>query len=127
MSEEPIHSKCCHEERFAHIESDIAELKARMDSKKDDIYNLNKELLRNHQQTEELIEKVTRVTVLLEEGQKQRDTSNRKLSDSERKIDKLQTDLTAMSSSLQSFRNTIIVLIPIISILVTIVLHFLNF
>ena len=127
MSEDSIHSKCCHEERFAKIESDIAELKARMDSKKDDIYNLNKELLRNHQQTEELIEKVTRVTVLLEEGQKQRDTSNRKLSDSERKIDKLQTDLTAMSSSLQSFRNTIIVLIPIISILVTIVLHFLNF
>jgi DNA repair exonuclease SbcCD ATPase subunit len=118
---------CFYEKRFANLESDIAELKARMDSKKDDIYNLNKELLRDHQQQEELIEKVTRVTVLLEEGQKQRDNSNRKLDESERKIDKLQTDMTSLSSSLNSFKNTIIVMIPVISIIVTVILHFLNF
>lgn len=129
MSEnsKPIYPETCfYEKRFANLESDIAELKARMDSKKDDIYNLNKELLRDHQQQEELIEKVTRVTVLLEEGQKQRDNSNKKLDESERKIDKLQTDMTALSSSLNSFRNTIIVLIPVISIIVTVVLHFLT-
>ena len=126
MSDSPIHSDCFYEKRFANIESDIAELRARMDSKKDDIFNLNKELLRDHQQQEELIEKVTRVTVLLEESQKQRDNSNKKLEDAERKIDHLQTDVTALSSSLNSFRNTIIVLVPIISIIVTIVLHFIT-
>lgn len=127
MSKEPIHSDCFYEKRFSNIEADIAELRARMDSKKDDIYNLNKELLRDHQQQEELIQKVTRVTVLLEEGQKQRDINNKKLDDAERKIDNLQTELTALSSSLNSFRNTFIVMIPIISIVVTIMLHFLNF
>lgn len=126
MSDSPIHSDCSYEKRFANIESDIAELRARMDSKKDDIFNLNKELLRDHQQQEELIGKVTRVTVLLEESQKQRDNSNKKLEDAERKIDHLQTDVTALSSSLNSFRNTIIVLVPIISIIVTIVLHFIT-
>ena len=126
MSDSPIHSDCSYEKRFANIESDIAELRARMDSKEDDIFNLNKELLRDHQQQEELIEKVTRVTVLLEESQKQRDNSNKKLEDAERKIDHLQTDVTALSSSLNSFRNTIIVLVPIISIIVTIVLHFIT-
>ena len=50
MSDSPIHSDCSYEKRFANIESDIAELRARMDSKKDDIFNLNKELLRDHQQ-----------------------------------------------------------------------------
>lgn len=127
MSNKTIHSDCVYEKRLSDIEADIAELRARMDSKKDDIYNLNKELLRDHQQQEELIEKVTRVTVLLEEGQKQRDINNKKLEDAERKIDHLQTDMTALSSSLNSFRNTIIVLIPIISIIVTVVLHFVHF
>ena len=127
MSNKTIHSDCVYEKRLSDIEADIAELRARMDSKKDNIYNLNKELLRDHQQQEELIEKVTRVTVLLEEGQKQRDINNKKLEDAERKIDHLQTDMTALSSSLNSFRNTIIVLIPIISIIVTVVLHFVHF
>ena len=126
MSDSPIHSDCSYEKRFANIESDIAELRARMDSKKNDIFNINKELLRDHQQQEELIEKVTRVTVLLEESQKQRDNSNKKLEDAEQKIDQLQTDVTALSSSLNSFRNTIIVLVPIISIIVTVVLHFIT-
>ena len=118
---------CIYEKRFSELESSIAELKARMDNKKEDIYSINKELLRDHQQQEELIEKVTRVTVLLEEGQKQRASNNKQLNEAERKIDKLQTDMTALSASLNSFKNTVIVLIPIISVIVTIVLHFFPF
>ena len=124
MSEEP--PICKYEKRFATLESEVVELKARLDSKKDDIYSINRELLRDREQQSELIEKVTKVTVLLEEGQRQRSDNNKKLEEAEKKIDKLQTDMTALSSSLNSFRNTIIVLIPIISIMVTIVLHFLQ-
>ena len=113
-----------YDERLRVMEKDIAQLKARMDSKKEDIYSINKELLRDHQQQEELIEKVTRVTVLLEEGQKQRASNNKQLNEAERKIDKLQTDMTALSASLNSFKNTIIVMIPVVSIIVTVLLHF---
>ncbi len=113
-----------YDERLRIIEKDIAQLKARMDSKKEDIHSINKELLRDHQQQEELLEKVTRVTVLLEEGQKQRASNNKQLNEAERKIDKLQTDMTALSASLNSFKNTIVIMIPIVSIIVTVLLHF---
>ena len=122
---------CIHEERFATIESDVAELKARLDSKRDDIHSINNELLRDRQHQTELLEKVTRVTVLLEEGQKQRTANNSKLTELEDKIDKLQDeivdnkqDIVAFSSSLSSFRNTMLALIPIVSIIISVVLHF---
>lgn len=122
---------CIHEERFATVESDVAELKARLDSKRDDIHSINNELLRDRQHQSELLEKVTRVTVLLEEGQKQRTANNDKLSELEDKIDKLQDeivdnkqDIVALSSSLSSFRNTMLALIPIVSIIISVVLHF---
>lgn len=122
---------CIHEERFATIESDVAELKARLDSKRDDIHSINNELLRDRQHQTELLEKVTRVTVLLEEGQKQRTANNSKLTELEDKIDKLQDeivdnkqDIVALSSSLSSFRNTMLALIPIVSIIISVVLHF---
>ncbi len=113
-----------YDERLRIIDKDIAQIKARMDSKKEDIHSINKELLRDHQQQEELLEKVTRVTVLLEEGQKQRASNNKQLNEAERKIDKLQTDMTALSASLNSFKNTIVIMIPIVSIIVTVLLHF---
>ena len=122
---------CIHEERFATVESDVAELKARLDSKRDDIHSINNELLRDRQHQSELLEKVTRVTVLLEEGQKQRTANNGKLTELEDKIDKLQDeivdnkqDIVALSSSLSSFRNTMLALIPIVSIIISVVLHF---
>jgi len=115
---------CMHESRLTSIERDIAELQARVDGKKEDIHEINKELLRDRKQQTELLEKVTRVTVLLEEGQKQRADNNSKLEEAERKIDNLQNDLTAIQSSLNSFRNTVIVSVPIISIIVSIILHF---
>lgn len=124
---------CIHEERFATVESDVAELKARLDSKRDDIHSINNELLRDRQHQSELLEKVTRVTVLLEEGQKQRTANNDKLTELEDKIDKLQDeivdnkqDIVALSSSLSSFRNTMLALIPIVSIIISVVLHFIQ-
>ena len=123
---------CCYQERFSKLEADVAELTARLDSKKEDIYSINKELLRDRQQQMELIEKVTEVTVLLKEGKEQRASNNKKLDELEKKIDNLQTEITdnkqdmvALSSSLSSFRNTMLGLVPVVSILVTVVLHFL--
>lgn len=126
--------KCIYEERFSGLEADVAELKARLESKKEDIQGINKELLYDRQQQTELIEKVAKVVTLIEESQKQRSANNRKLDELEKKIDNVQNEITdnkqdmvALSSSLSSFRNTMIGLIPIISILVTVVLHFLPF
>lgn len=115
---------CIHEQRFADLESDVAELKARSDSKQSDIININKELLRDRQQQTELLEKVTKVTVLLEESQKTREDNNTRIMELENKIDKLQDEVTKQSSSINSFRNTVLALIPIVSIIVGIVLHF---
>lgn len=124
---------CCHEERFSHIESEIAEINARLDSKKEDIQQIQVERDRQQRQQTELIEKVTRVTVLLEEGQKQRENNNQKMNDLEDKIDEMKTelanyknDMTDFVSSQRSFRNTMLALIPIISILVGVALHFIK-
>jgi len=115
---------CIHEQRFADLESDVAELKAKSDSKQSDIININKELIRDRQQQTELLEKVTKVTVLLEESQKTRDDNNKKIEELEKKVDTLQDNVTQLNSSLGSFKNTMLALIPIISIIVGIVLHF---
>jgi len=115
---------CIHEQRFADLESDVAELKAKSDSKQSSIININKELIRDRQQQTELLEKVTKVTVLLEESQKTRDDNNKKIEELEKKVDTLQDNVTQLNSSLGSFKNTMLALIPIISIIVGIVLHF---
>ncbi len=124
---------CIHEERFANLEADIAQLQARVDGKRDDIHVINKELLRDRQQQSELIESVTRITVILEQQQKSREANNKQLKELEKKIDKLQEELTdnkedviELTSSLNSFRNTMLALIPVITIVVTIVLHFIK-
>lgn len=124
-------STCCNQERFASIEAELAELRARMDSKRDDIHSINNELAQDRQQQTELLEKVTTVTVLLQQGKEQRDANNEKLGEVEGKIDDIQEDLSsnkadvvALTSSLNSFRNTMLALIPIISILVGVILHF---
>ena len=116
---------CIYEERLTRIEKDIAELQVKMDTKKDSIYTLNKELLHERNNHQELLEKVTKVTVLLEESQKQRQDNNDKIKALEDKIDKLQEEVTQQSSSLSSFRNTMLAMIPVISIIVGVVLHFL--
>ena len=122
---------CCYEERFSNLERKVAELDARMDSKKENIHSINKELTHDRQQQIELIEKVTEVTVLLKAGQEQREANNKRFDDLEKKVDQLQTevsdvrnDLTDFVSSQRSFRNTMLALIPIISIIVGVVLHY---
>ena len=122
---------CYYEERFSKLEQDVAELKARMDVKKEDIHDINKELVSERQQQMELIEKVTEVTVLLRASQEQRKLNNKRFDDIEDKVDALQKELTetkdAMTdliASQRSFRNTIIVAVPIILTIMGLVFHF---
>ena len=130
------HPGCLYEKRFADLEKENAELRARMDSKKEDIYLINKELATDHQQQIELIEKVTEVTVLLRAGQKQRDETNeaidKKFKDLEDRFDKVSEELsetkeqlTDFVASQRSFRNTVAIGAPIIiSIIVGVIFKF---
>ena len=125
------HPGCLYEKRFSHLEQDVAELKARMDVKKEDIHSINTELAHDRQQQIELLEKVTEVTVLLRAGQEQRDVNNKKFDDLEKKVDNLQSELTEtkeqitdLIASQRSFRNTVIVGVPIIIGIVGLIFHF---
>ena len=129
MSAEP--QSCYYEERFSRLEQDVAELKARMEVKKEDIHDINKELLNERQQQMELIEKVTEVTVLLKASQEQRKANDKKFDDIEDKIDQLQTEitetkeqLTDLVASQRSFRNVVIVGVPIIIGIIGLIFHF---
>lgn len=127
----PSEHTCLHEERFARLEAELAEANAKIESKKEDIQQIQSERERQNQMQMELIEKVTAVTVLLKQGQQQRVQNNKKFEDIEKKVDNLQseltetrTDVTDFVASQRSFRNTMLALIPIISILVGIILRF---
>lgn len=129
MSAEP--QSCYYEERFSRLEQDVAELKARMEVKKEDIHDINKELLNERQQQMELIEKVTEVTVLLRASQEQRKANNKRFDDIEDKVDVLQTEitetkeqLTDLVASQRSFRNVVIVGVPIIIGIIGLIFHF---
>lgn len=119
------HPGYLYEERFAALERENAELKARMDSKKEDIHSINKELAADRQQQIELIEKVTEVTVLLKAGQKQRKESNestdKQFQELKDTVDSLQKELadtkeqlTDFVASQRSFRSTVVIGVPII-------------
>ena len=130
------HPGCLYEERFANLERENAELKARMDSKRENIHDINKELATDRQQQIELIERVTEVTVLLKAGQKSRDENNeaidKKFKDLEEKFDKVSDELaetkeqlTDFVASQRSFRNTVAIGAPIIiSIIVGVLFKF---
>ena len=129
MATEP--QTCYYEERFSRLEQDVAELKARMEVKKEDIHDINNTLTKDHQQQLELIEKVTEVTVLLRASQEQRKANNRRFDDIEDKVDKLQTELTEtkdtitdLIASQRSFRNTVIIGVPIILTIFGLIIHF---
>ncbi len=126
---------CYYEERFSRLEQDVAELKARMEVKKEDIHDINKELHQDRQQQMELIEKVTEVTVLLRASQEQRKANNKRFDDIEDKVDQLQTEIGATKeemtdfiASQRSFKNTMLALFgigtPIIAVIVSIILHY---
>lgn len=132
----PANHICVHEERFAHIESEIAETNARLESKKEDIKQIQNDKDEQNKLQVQLIEKVTRVTVLLEQSQKQREESkknnDKKFDDIEEKIDALtselgttKTELTDFVASQRSFRNTVAIGAPIIiSIIVGVIFKF---
>ena len=124
MTTETIPQRCYYEERISHIEQEVAELKARLNSKRENIDNIHHELNQDRQQQIELIEKVTEVTVLLRASQEQRERNNKRFDILEDKVDKLQDELIDFKSSQRSFRNTMLALIPIISIIVGILLHY---
>ena len=122
---------CYYEERFSRLEQDVAELKARMDVKKEDIHDINKELVNERQQQMELLEKVTEVTVLLRASQEQRKANNKRFDDIEDKVDVLQKELTEtkdtitdLIASQRSFRNTVVIGIPIIVAVIGLLFHF---
>ena len=122
---------CYYEERISRLEQDVAELKARMDNKKEDIHDINKELQYDRKQQIELVEKVTEVTVLLKAGQEQRKANNKKFEDIDGKVDQLQVELsetkeqlTDLIASQRSFRNVIIVGVPIIIGIVGLIIRF---
>jgi chromosome segregation ATPase len=123
------HPGCLYEERFSTLEQEYAELKARMDNKKEDIQGINQELATDRQQQIELIEKVTEVTVILKAQQKQRkeqnDATDEKIQDLKDTVDSLQAELadtkeqlTDFVASQRSFRNTVAIGAPIIISLV---------
>lgn len=125
------HPGCLYEKRFSHLEQEYAELKARMDNKKEAVHDINKELAEDRRQQVELIEKVTEVTVLLRAGQEQREANNKKFDDLEKKVDNLQSEIsetkeqiTDLIASQRSFRNTVIVGVPIIIGIVGLIFHF---
>ena len=116
---------CYYEERISNLERDVAELKARMDNKKEDIHDINKELQYDRKQQIELVEKVTEVTVLLKAGQKQRKESNestdKQFQELKDTVDSLQKELadtkeqlTDFVASQRSFRSTVVIGVPII-------------
>ena len=122
---------CYYEERFSRLEQDVAELKARMEVKKEDIHDINKELTQERQQQIELIEKVTEVTVLLRASQEQRKATTKKFDDIETKVDQLQTELletkdqlTDLVASQRSFRNVVVIGVPIIIGIIGLIFHF---
>lgn len=127
---------CYYEERISALERNVAELQARMDNKKEDIHDINKELQYDRKQQIELVEKVTEVTVLLKASQEQRDASNelnsKKFEDLEQKVDNLTSELnltkeqlTDFVASQRSFRNTVAIGAPIIiSIIVGVIFKF---
>ena len=131
------HQSCLYEERFANLERENAQLKARLDSKKEDIHDINKELVADRQQQIELIEKVTEVTVLLKASQKQRKENNKatddKIEELKDTVDSLQTELSETKTELtdfvasqRSFRSTVAIGAPIIiSIVVGVLFKFL--
>lgn len=124
MTTENVPQRCYYEERISHIEQEVAELKARMNSKRENIDSINQEIMQERHQQVELIEKVTEVTVLLKASQEQRKANNKRFDVLEDKVDKLQDELIDFKSSQRSFRNTMLALIPIISIIVGILLHY---
>ncbi len=126
---------CIQKEKITSIEKDItdlkaetAELNARLDNKKDDIYSINNELIRDRETQTKLLTEVTELKVLLKQSQEDRKNNSEEIVALRDAVNNLETKFTAFQSSVNSFKNTMLTIFgvgtPIISIIVAVILHF---
>lgn len=126
---------CCQNEKILALEKQItnlraenAELNARLDGKKDDIYSINKELVRDRETQIQLLTEVTALKTLLEQSQQERKENDNEIKALKDEVSALKLGFTDFKSSVNSFRNTILTIFgvgtPIITLVVTIILKF---
>lgn len=126
---------CIQQEKIASLEKEIidlkadnAELSARVDGKKDDIYSINKELIRDRETQIKLLTEVTELKTLLKKSQEDREDSEDEIKALKDEISALKLGFTDFKSSVNSFRNTMLTIFgvgtPIVTLVVTVILKF---
>ena len=126
---------CIQQEKITSLEKEIidlkaenAELSARVDGKKDDIYSINKELIRDRETQIKLLTEVTELKTLLKKSQEERETNDNEIKALKDEISALKLGFTDFKSSVNSFRNTMLTIFgvgtPIVTLVVTIILKF---
>ncbi len=126
---------CIQQEKITSLEKEIidlkaenAELSARVDGKKDDIYSINKELIRDRETQIKLLTEVTELKTLLKKSQEDREANDNEIKDLKDEISALKLGFTDFKSSVNSFRNTMLTIFgvgtPIVTLVVTVILKF---
>ena len=126
---------CIQQEKIISLEKEIidlkaenAELSARVDGKKDDIYSINKELIRDRETQIKLLTEVTELKTLLKKSQEDREDSENEIKALKDEISALKLGFTDFKSSVNSFRNTMLTIFgvgtPIVTLVVTVILKF---
>ena len=116
------------EKEIIHLKAENAELSARVDGKKDDIYSINKELIRDRETQIKLLTEVTELKILLKKSQEDREANDNEIEGLKNEITVLKLGFTDFKSSVNSFRNTMLTIFsvgtPIVTLVVTIILKF---
>lgn len=126
---------CIQQEKITSLEKEIidlkaenAELSARVDGKKDNIYSINKELIRDRETQIKLLTEVTELKTLLKKSQEEREANDDEIKALKDEISALKVGLTDFKSSVNSFRNTMLTIFsvgtPIVTLIVTAILNF---
>lgn len=126
---------CIQQEKITSLEKEIidlkaenAELSARVDGKKDDIYSINKELIRDRETQIKLLTEVTELKTLLKKSQEDREANDNEIKELKDEISALKLGFTDFKSSVNSFRNTMLTIFgvgtPIVTLVVTVILKF---
>jgi len=126
---------CIQQEKITSLEKEIidlkaenAELSARVDGKKDDIYSINKELIRDRETQIKLLTEVTELKTLLKKSQEEREANDNEIEGLKNEIAALKLGFTDFKSSVNSFRNTMLTIFsvgtPIVTLVVTVILKF---
>ena len=135
MSPSHNDNTCCQNKKILTLEKEItnlkaenAELNARLDGKKDDIYSINKELVRDRETQIQLLTEVTALKTLLEQSQKERKDNDNEIKALKDEISALKLGFTDFKSGINSFRNTMLTIFgvgtPIVTLAVTVILKF---